>query len=127
MSKQYCSVYAKHIEQFIEMKRKLGFKFIAPAVVLRQFDQFAQNAGTASKGITRELAEKWSKRRPNESHSFWYTRVQVVSMFSAFLRDLNIASHVLKLPPFPKQNFDPYIYSQKVIKAIFKAADHLVM
>lgn len=127
MSKQYNSVYAKHIEQFIEMKRKLGFKFITPAVILLQFDRFAEKAGAMSKGIRRELAEKWSKRRPNESPSFWYTRVQVVSMFSTFLRDLDIESHVVKLPPFPKHNFIPYIYTQKEIRAVFKAADHLVM
>lgn len=48
-------------------------------------------------------------------------------MFSSFLRDLGIASYVLKLPPFPKYDFIPYIYSQKQIKSIFKAADRLLL
>ena len=127
MLEQYSSVYARHIEQFIEMKRKLGFKFKTPAIILRHFDGLAEKTGVASKGIIRELAENWWKRRSNESHLYWYTRVQVVSMFSSFLRDLGIESFVFKLPPFPSNNFIPYIYSQEEIKAIFKAADRLVI
>jgi integrase/recombinase XerD len=125
MHKQYRSVYASRIEQFIEMKRKLGFKFKTPAVILLHFDQLAEKTGAASNGITRELAEEWSKKRPNESNLYRYTRVQILGMFSTFLRDLGMASFVLKLPPYPESNFIPYIYSQKEIKAIFGAADRL--
>lgn len=125
MRNQFGSIYAKHIEQFIEMKRKLGFKFVAPAVVLLHFDRLAEKMGSTSKGITRELTEQWSKKRPNESTLYRYTRVQVVSMFSSFLRDLGIESYVVKLLPYPDNNFIPYIYSQNQIKAIFKAADCL--
>ena len=127
MRKQCNSIYAKHIEQYIEMKRKLGFKFITPAVILLNFDRLAEKSGITSEGITRELAEKWCKRKPNESSLYWYTRVQVVAQFSMFLRDLGIESFVFKLPPFPKNTFIPYIYSQKEMKEIFKAADNLVI
>lgn len=125
MHKQYYSVYGSRIEQFIEMKRKLGFKFKAPEVILLHFDRLAEKTGATAKGITRELAEKWSQPRAGESDGYRYTRIQVVGMFSTFLRDLGIASYVLKLPPYPGSNFIPYIYSQKEIKAIFRAADRL--
>lgn len=70
MRNQYRSVYAKHIEQFIEMKRKLGFKFNTPAIILLHFDRLAEKTASTSKGIIRELADQWSKRRANESHSY---------------------------------------------------------
>lgn len=127
MRKQCNSIYAKHIEQYIEMKRKLGFKFTTPAFILSHFDRLAEKSEVTSEGITRELAEKWCKRKPNESSLYWYTRAQVVAQFSAFLRDMAIESFVFKLPPFQKNTFIPYIYSQKEIKAIFKAADSLVI
>ncbi len=127
MRKQYSSIYAKHIEKYIEMKRKLGFKFTTSAVILLYFDRLAEKSGITSKGITRELAGKWYTRKLNESSQYWYTRVQVVAQFSQFLRDLGIESFVFKLPPFTKNTFIPYIYSQKEIEAIFKAADSLVI
>ena len=127
MHKQYNSVYARHIEQYIEMKRKLGFKFITAPHILLQFDRLAEKTGITSKGIPRELALKWCNRKPNESSIFWYTRAQVVAMFSAFLRDVGIKSFVFKLPPYPGTTFTPYIYSQKEIKTIFKAADSLTV
>ena len=126
MRKQYNSIYARHIVQYIEMKRKLGFKFITPAVILLSFDRLAEKSGITFKGITRELAEEWCKRKPNESSLYWYTRAQVVALFSSFLRDMDIESFVFRLPPFTKSTFTPYIYSQKEIVAIFKAADALV-
>lgn len=127
MHKQYYSVFGSRIEQFIEMKRKLGFKFKAPEVILLHFDRLAEKTGATAKGVTRELAEKWSQPRAGESYGYRYTRIQVVGMFSTFLRDLGIASYVLKLPPYPESNFIPYIYSQREIKAIFRAADRLVV
>ena len=127
MLKQYNSKYARHIEQFVEMKRKLGFKFITPAFILLQFDRLAEKSGNTSDGITRDLAENWCKRKPNESSIFWYTRVQVVGMFSSFLRDLGIKSFVFKLPPYPATTFTPYIYSQKELKTIFKEVDSLII
>lgn len=126
MRKQYRSIYAKNIEQFIEMKQKLGFKFNTPSVILLHFDRLAAKTCATSEAITRELAEQWSKRKPNESHRYWYTRVQIVSMFSSFLRDLGIESYLFKLPPFPKDDFIPYIYSPGQIKSMFRAADCLL-
>lgn len=127
MPKQCRSIYASHIEQHINMKRKLGFKFRTATIILSSFDQLSIKIGVTSKGITRELAEKWCKRRLNESSIYWYTRIQIVAQFSTFLRDLGIESFVFKLPPFPRSTFTPYIYSQKEIKDIFKAADSLVV
>ncbi len=127
MRKQCRSIYARHIELYIEMKGKLGFKFKTAAFILSNFDQFAEKSGISSEGITREVAEKWCKRKPNESSQYCYTRVQVVAQFSAFLRDMDIESFVFKLPPCPKNTFIPYIYSQKEMKDIFNAADSLVI
>src|SRR5687768_5140989 len=111
MYNQYSSVYAKHIEQYVEMKRRLGFKFITGTVILSLFDHLAQKNGETAKGITRELAEQWCKRKPNESERYRYDRVRMIGQFSMFLRDLGINSFVFKVPPVPKCTFIPYIYS----------------
>jgi len=109
------------------MKRKLGFKFETQAGVLLVFDRLAEKSGEISKGISRELAEKWGKRKPNESERYRYDRVRIVAQFSMFLRDLGIESFVFKVPPMPNDTFIPHIYSPKEIEAIFKAADQLVI
>lgn len=42
MDKGLHSVYGTHIKQFIELKRKLGFRFKSGAFYLSKIDLFAQ-------------------------------------------------------------------------------------
>jgi integrase/recombinase XerD len=125
MRKQFNSNYAGHLHQFIEMKRKLGFKFTTPAAILLGFDRFAVKNKETGPGITKEFAEIWSKRRPNESERYRYDRVRITAQFSLYLCDLGIVSYIPKLPPYPSGTFIPYIYSEKEMAEIFKAADGL--
>jgi integrase/recombinase XerD len=125
MHKQYNSIYGCHIKRFVEMKRKLGFKFVTNVVHLYQLDCLAERNGETEPGITRELAEKWSKKRPNESEKYNYYRVRALAQFSLYLRDLGIDSFVPKLPRFPNGTFVPYIYSRKEVEAILKTSDRL--
>jgi integrase/recombinase XerD len=125
MRKKFKSVYARHIEQFIEMKHALGYKFVAPQVILNQLDQFAELQKEKSSGITKEFADKWSKKRPNESASYRYTRIRILAQFSKYLFDHKIKSHIPKLPPFPASTFIPYIYTPSDIEVLLKASTEL--
>jgi integrase/recombinase XerD len=125
MNNIYSSIYGLHIKQFIEMKRALGFKYQIGAIVLNQIDTLASERMETSLGITKEFAEKWGKKRSNESDDYQYQRIGFLAQFSSYLRDLGIESYIPNLPPFPQSTFIPYIYSQKEIEALFKACDEL--
>ena len=123
----YQSIYGEHIRQFIELKRKLGFKYVTAAVSLAQIDQLATQRGEISPGITKAFADQWKEQRPNESAFNRYERTRRLLQLSAYLRDLGINSYLPKLPPYVKSTFIPHIYSSKEMHAIFKALDGLRM
>ena len=125
MRKIYNSIYAEHIEQFIEMKHALGFKFATQEVILSQLDGFAILQKEKSSAITKQFAEKWSKKRPNESALYRYTRISILAQFSKYLCDNKIKSFIPRLPPYPANTFIPYIYAPTEIEAILKACDEL--
>ncbi len=125
MTKSYKSIYGLHIQQFIEMKRALGFKFKTGAVILAQIERLAEERAETSIGITKEFAEKWGTKRSNESDFYRYTRISFLAQFSSYLIDLEIQSYIPKLPPYQPSTFIPYIYSQREIEDIFKACDEL--
>jgi integrase/recombinase XerD len=125
MTKSYKSIYGLHIQQFIEMKRALGFKFKTGAVILAQIERLAEERAETSLGITKEFAEKWGTKRSNESDFYRYTRISFLAQFSSYLIDLEIQSYIPKLPPYQPSTFIPYIYSQREIEDIFKACDEL--
>jgi integrase/recombinase XerD len=125
MRKNYNSVYGKRIEEFIEMKRALGYKFVTPQIILSLLDDFAVHQKENSYAITKAFADKWSKKRSNESESYRYTRISILAQFSKYLCDNKIKSFIPKLPPYPGNTFIPYIYTPSDIEAILKASTEL--
>lgn len=125
MNKSYNSIYGIHIKQFIDIKRALGFKFKTGAFILTKIDRLAEERAETSIGITKEFAENWGKKQPNESDSYRYARISFLAQFSSYLIDLEIQSYIPKLPPPQQSTFIPYIYSQREIEDIFKACDEL--
>lgn len=125
MDKGYYSIYGLHIKQFIELKRKLGFKFGSGAFYLSKIDLFAQERSETSLGITKDFADKWSERNINETGLNRYYRIGFLAQLSSYLRDIGVESYVPKLPPMPQSTFIPYIYSGTEIDALFKACDEL--
>lgn len=125
MNKKCKSIYGSHLDQYVEMKRTLGFKFITEATILYQIDQLAEKTKESSSGITREFADKWCKKRSYESDFYRYTRVRLLASFSSYLRDLGIDSCIPKLPRYQPNGFTPYIYSPAEAEAIINACDDL--
>lgn len=125
MRKGYYSIYASPIKQFIELKRKLGFKFQSGAFYLSKIDLLAQERSETSSGITKDFADKWSERNAGETDRNRYFRIGLLRRFSSFLRDNGIESYVPRLPPMPENTFIPYIFSPVEISALFKACDEL--
>lgn len=125
MNKFYNSIYAPYIRQFINLKRKLGFKYVTGGVILSQIDVLATERKEMKSGITKEFTDVWSERRPNESEFYRYERIRHLAQFSSYLCSLGISSYIPRLPRFPKSTFIPYIYSQTEMHALFDACDGL--
>jgi integrase/recombinase XerD len=125
MKRDFNSVYASHLNAFIDLKIKLGFKFETEAIVLSQIDTLAEKCNETSLGFTKEFSEKWCKRRLNESELYRYARIRMLATFSLYLRDIGIPSFVPRLPRYPKSQFIPHIYTDKEICTLFEACDNL--
>jgi len=123
-SKQFWGVYAPFITQFIEIKRSLGFKYATEETIYTIFDRFTIELGETRVGISKELSEKWCKRRNNESSSYRFHRCLCLSQLSSHLCQIGIRSYIPQLPR-QQSSFAPYIFSQEEMSAIFSAVDGL--
>jgi len=126
-SKSFWSVFAPHINDFISLKRSLGYKYIEEERTLYRFDRFILDQGYTILGLTKEISGKWADRRHNEAELTIYSKVKVVKQLAEYLRDQGIKTYVPKLPKYPGSTFIPYIYSHEEINAIFRACDSLRM
>lgn len=122
---KYCySIYGPLIEQYINTKKSLGFKFKDRDSILSRFDRLALQRDEAEIGISRELAEAWGQRNLNETEINRYKRIQALRLFSLFLCKIGYQSYIPPLPKF-KTTFTPYIFNREEISAIFLACDNL--
>jgi len=122
---RYYGIYATLIEQHISFKRSLGYKFVDAAYTYALFDRFTVEQGITTIGITKELADEWGKKRPNESDSTRYRRVFYLAQLSAFLNEAGYPSYIPRMPKKYKSMFTPYIFTQKELNAFFMACDKL--
>lgn len=124
MSK-YNGIYATLIDQYINFKKSLGYKFLDAIYVYCIFDRFTIDSNESVIGITKELADKWGVKRPNESDSTRYKRVFYLAQLSGFLNETGYPSYIPRLPKAYKSTFTPYIFSKKELEAIFVTCDRL--
>lgn len=120
-------VLAPFIRDFLNMRRNLGFKSESTKYSLYAFDAFAYKRGLATITITKELAEEWCTRRPDEATDTWCHRNSFLRQLSIYLLNLGYETYI---PPrvFSKHDtFIPYIFSDVELQALFNACDSLVL
>lgn len=124
--RNYKSILAPFMERLITMKRGLGFKCVGMQYSYSMFDRFVLKENITTLNITRELAEKWSIPRPNESQRTRYVRIADVAQLCGFLCTLECESYIPRLPKIQHSHV-PYIFSKPQIAAIFAASDKLMI
>tara|TARA_R110002033_G_scaffold1277_2_gene11743 strand:+ start:10266 stop:11258 length:993 start_codon:yes stop_codon:yes gene_type:complete len=125
MSRFYYSVFGPYIVQFIDFKNSLGYKYKRAGWALSMLDRMALEKDAPRPVVTKELADQYCLKRPNETGKTRSNRVCILAQFARFLNDLGLEpSNIPKCPP-AKNRYTPYIFSQEQVQAIFKASDGL--
>jgi hypothetical protein len=95
------SAYAKLFGQYIEFKRNLGYRFADAEYNYAALDRLMLRRNEKATGITKELADAWAVRHPNECDSTHYRRIMYLIQFSAYLYELGYPSYILNLSHKP--------------------------
>lgn len=95
----------KALEEYLEIRRGVGFKLREAAGLLRQFVALADKDGACF--VSRKLALKWATQPPNALRSTWARRLGMVRGFAEFLSTLDPRTEI------PPQNLLPYRYQRK--------------
>ena len=124
MNRIYYSVFGPYILKFIGLKNSLGYKYRMLVMLLLHLIGLPWKKDVFEIAVTKEIADEYCKKRPNESDKTRYNRIQILSQFARFLCDLGFKSYIPKLPKY-KSTYTPYIFSRKEMQDIFRACDAL--
>jgi len=116
----------KAVDDYLELRRGLGFKLREYGMCLRELVSFLENKGSFR--ITTKLALEFATQRENEKPVSWARRLMIVRGFASYRTGADPTTEVppLSLLPFRSQRTQPYLYTEEEIRRLLEAAMDLV-
>jgi site-specific recombinase XerD len=110
------------IEDYIKLRRTLGFKLRDMADDLRNFAAFLERK--AAPYVTTELAMEWAMQPADHQPSDWAQRLSFVRVFARHWHATDPRTEIppMGLLPFRPQRARPYLYSELEIQKLLAAA-----
>lgn len=112
----------RRIEQYLTVRRAVGYKLVENEHLLRQFIAYLEQTGAAT--ITTDAAVAWATQPIGAKPTWWRRRLSVVR---GFARHLHALDPTCQVPPagllrcFPNRPV-PHLYSDDEIHALMRAA-----
>jgi integrase len=116
---------AEALDDYIALRRALGYELRDPARALPRFLEFLAREG--AQFITTELALCWSQENPDASCTTQADRLAMVRQFAAWRRATDPRTEIppLGLLPWRYQRPTPYIFSDEEIEELVSSAASL--
>jgi integrase/recombinase XerD len=113
------------VEDYLKMRRGLGFQLRNHGSALRDFIGFLEREGASD--ITTELALGWATQPSNAKPIWWASRLSMVRGFALYWSATEPRTEVppLGLIPPRYQRRQPYIYTDEEVTQLMEAAQQL--
>jgi integrase/recombinase XerD len=110
------------IDDYIALRRNLGFKLRRMSEGLREFAVFLEQK--AAPYVTTELAMEWAMRPTHHQPSDWAQRLSCVRVFARHWHATDPRTEIppTGLLPFRPQRARPYLYSEQEVQKLLAAA-----
>lgn len=112
------------IQDFVEVKQALGYKYLTEALRLKQFDKFTVEKYNSASTLTKEIVMAWCTKKPHETQKNLCIRATAIRQFAIYLDNHEIDAYVI-----PKNHFKsggkyvPYIYTETELQKFFQETD----
>lgn len=114
-------------EDYLQMRRALGYKLTSQAPLLFAFVEYLERAHAAT--VTIEFAVGWATAPAGADPVWWAKRLSIARQFARYLHTIDPACEVppARLLPYRARRAIPYPYSPEQIAALMRAADTLAL
>lgn len=120
------SILGKLIAGYIEEKRSVGYKYIKPFSLLKQFDMLATREHLGEKKLPKELILLWTEKRPNETDSSRNGRISIVRGLAKYMVRLGYEAYIFPAATvtIDRYSYAPYIFLEEELRIIFTVCDN---
>lgn len=116
---------ARHVDDYLRMRRALGFKLVREGQVLPQLIAHVEAAGATS--LTTELIIAWARLPQGVQPVTWRHRLSQARGFAAYLKTIDPATEIPPPDVFPGQGRrpTPHVWATDDISRLLAAAEQL--
>ena len=109
-------------EEYLAMRRALGFKLTSHGSRLMSFVRFCEDRGATT--VTTDLAVEWATSTPSDHEAYQARRLDIVRIFARHLQPLDPAAEVPPEDVLDRRQWriPPYLYSPQEVTALMTAA-----
>jgi integrase/recombinase XerD len=119
------SVLSQHVDDYLQLRRSLGFKLERAGWLLPQLVGYLEAAGAPT--LTSELAIAWARQPAHTRPNHWAQRLAVARGFARYLQTIIPATEVPPSGVFPTSRHrpTPYLWSKRDICRLLEHARSL--
>jgi integrase len=109
------SALGAHVDDYLRLRRAVGFKLKEEERLLAQLVRYLEAADATT--ITSELAISWARLPEGVHPNQWAKRLRIARGFAAYLRTIDLTAEIPPPDVFPtrRQRATPYLFSQQDI------------
>jgi integrase/recombinase XerD len=119
------SLLEAHVDDYLRLRRALGFKLKEDGHLLKQLVAYVETAGATT--LSSELAIRWARLPEGVHPNQWAKRLRVARGFASYLQTIDPATEIPPPDVFPvrRQRATPYLFSQQDICRLLQEARSL--
>ena len=113
------------VDDYITMRRRLGYKLERAGSLLPEFAKYVERSGSSV--ITARLAVAWATKPPGEKRRWHSRRLSMVRCFAKYMQTLDPRTEIpsAELLPYRNVRSNAYLYSDEDVLALMDAARRL--
>ena len=110
------------VEEYVGIRRALGFKLQRDLRLLNDFVDFIESEGTTT--LTTELALRWSMLPSESDPGWWWCRLSIVRCFARYMSAIDPSTEIPPMGLLAKghRRATPYLYSDAEVVSLLAAA-----
>ena len=116
--------FQKEIQDFICLKRSIGYKYNTEPGILKRFDAYLAEKYPEATALSREAVTGWCSKTMHESDANHCSRASVIRQFSKYLDSIGTSAWILPKNYYPAgQQYIPHIYTPDELRRFFLETD----
>jgi len=120
----YYGPFKTYIQDFIELKQAVGYKYLTEAGHLKRFDTFTLENYYSVDTLSKEIVLDWCSKKSYEKQENLCSRASVIRQFSMYLDNIGFPAYIIPKNYFKSgEKYVPHIYTDEELKQFFHETD----